>query len=89
MVEDLSEQAWYYLPATHCMGMGYYGPVPGGISCGPKQQVWALRVGWIRGKLRVIIATNVSSRDLLCKAKRCSTFLRPKGKQEIDGHSVF
>ena len=55
MVEDLNEPAWYYLPATHCMGMGYYGPVPGGISCGPKQQVWALRVGWIRGKLRVIM----------------------------------
>jgi RND family efflux transporter MFP subunit len=40
-------------------------------------------VGWIRGKLRVIIATNVSPGSSLRIAKRCGNFVRPKGKQEM------
>jgi len=63
MVEDLSERASYYLPATHYIGVRYYGPVPVGIFCGPKQTGQGVGLGWIRGKLRVIIATNVSPGD--------------------------
>jgi hypothetical protein len=29
------------------------------------------------------------SQKKLPEAKRCGNFVRPKGKQEIDGHSVF
>jgi len=54
MVEDLSEPAWYYVP-THGIGMRYYRPVPVGFLAVRIKQVRAAGVGWIRGKLRVIM----------------------------------
>jgi hypothetical protein len=55
MVEDLSERASYYLPATYCIGMRCYGLSPSAFFAVRIKQVRALGVGWIRGKLRVIM----------------------------------